>query len=665
MTTILLVEDYMPSLELTAAVLENHGYQVIKAQNGEQALEMIRKEPPDIIASDILMPVMDGFTLCRKIKNDPELSHIPFIFITATYVEPEDQKLAEKLGAEGYIVKTYTSDVFMDKFQQIVDRFLLLPRPSKNSSEIDDSYFEKYHETVNRKLHEKIEQLEKTNRRLEEKEYIIESCTNIIATCDLKGKMTYVNPAFLKTWGYADQREILGRHFSEFWVVSDRLTEIEDALFGKGTWCDEIKAVKKNGAFFDVQVTANTVYDRNGAPIALMSDSTDITARKLAEKHHNELELQLQKAAKMESINTLAAGVAHQFNNALSVISGNLDLLEINSDSEAKHPYFREMHGAIDRMAHLTAQLLAYARGGKYQAQTISLNLLVKNTLALIEHTINPSIKVEVHFSENVPDVSIDSPQMQMVLSAILNNASEAINDRGCIRIRTGSEIKLHEKLNKYPGLLSVPYATISIEDDGKGMDDTTRNRLFEPFYTTKFQGRGLGMAASYGIVRNHGGWITVQSTLNKGTCVRIFLPALTMNDLNTEWKSFWPDEQKPTVLLIEDEKKVLNPSQVFLRNAGYHVIAARSGKEAIDLCESSDQTIDLFILDLILSDMPAIEVYRQISGKYPNSKTVLCSGYPMNKDAQTILDEGAHLFIRKPSNPDLLYQRLAQILQK
>jgi len=245
-------------------------------------------------------------------------------------------------------------------------------------------------------------------------------------------------------------------------------------------------------------------------------------------KRHR-LEAYLQQAKKMEAIATLSGGIAHQFNNALSAITGTLDLIEIDLPADKGiTASINRMKDADHRMTLLTSQLLGYARGGKYYATTISLSDFVRNTLPLIEHTIKPSIHVETDLPSDIFSVEADSSQLQMVLSAVLSNASETIEGKGRIKIICRNERITEENTNDLSGLKPGLYVKLTIEDYGKGMDEETKRHIFEPFFTTKFQGRGLGMAAVYGIVKNHNGWILIDSELGKGTRVNIYLPVIS-----------------------------------------------------------------------------------------------------------------------------------------
>jgi len=254
----------------------------------------------------------------------------------------------------------------------------------------------------------------------------------------------------------------------------------------------------------------------------------EVAERKRTEAEKIKLTVQLQQIQKMEAIATLAGGIAHQFNNAISVIVGNIELLcfetpEIQNNNQIIDP----IKNSANRMTQLNDQLLAYARGGKYQVEEISIGDFISSTLPLIQYNIKSTVDVLTDISHDILRIKADLTQMQLVMSAILSNASEAIDSTGCIRI-TGRNIDITKENSKvFGGLKPGLYASLTIEDDGEGMDEETRKRVFEPFFSTKFMGRGLGMAAVYGIIKNHDGWISISSELGKGTTVFFYLPAI------------------------------------------------------------------------------------------------------------------------------------------
>ena len=260
-----------------------------------------------------------------------------------------------------------------------------------------------------------------------------------------------------------------------------------------------------------------------------------------------------------DSISTLAAGIAHQFNNALVGIVGNIELLKMDlPEDENIDKYLETMETSVRRMAHLTDQLLAYARGGKYQPKTICLSDFVEHSLPLIQHGMDSAIHLETDLSGGISYIEADPTQIQMVLSAVVTNASEAIDGPGCIRITTRNQWIDEELAKLHPDLRPGYYVCLTIEDDGKGMDEETRSRLFEPFFTTKFQGRGLGMAAVYGIVRHHHGWISVDSEVGRGTVISIYLPASEVELEEAEGAEMEVDKGPGPLLVIEDEGAVM-----------------------------------------------------------------------------------------------------------
>lgn len=244
--------------------------------------------------------------------------------------------------------------------------------------------------------------------------------------------------------------------------------------------------------------------------------------------HRKRLETKLREARKTEAIATLAGGIAHEFNNALLVITGNLELLneQFISGKPDLAEYVDSMKMSARSMAQLTKQLLAYARGGNYRVETSPVNDLLRETLRLIQYTIGPGIQIDMDLNPEVKALSVDPVQFQMVLSAVLSNASDAMKDEGRISIST-ENVEISEPSEADFDILPGGYTRLSITDEGAGMDEDTRKRVFDPFFTTKFQGRGLGMAAVYGIVKNHGGFLDIGSEPGKGTTVSIYLPAV------------------------------------------------------------------------------------------------------------------------------------------
>ncbi|CAB5086486.1 hypothetical protein D3OALGA1CA_4092 [Olavius algarvensis associated proteobacterium Delta 3] len=238
------------------------------------------------------------------------------------------------------------------------------------------------------------------------------------------------------------------------------------------------------------------------------------------------------EAQKMEALGGLAGGIAHEFNNALNGISGNIELLMLDrAEDVSVRRYAERMMISVQRMAELTRKLVAYASGGKYQLQHIVLDEFIDFAIATLETDIDPDIHIDIELAPEPLAVEADVTQLHMVFAALIRNAAEAIEGPGRIQVQTRREIVNYETALSHPGLHRGDYSCLIIADTGDGMDERIRNRIFEPFFTTKFPGRGLGMAAAYGIVKSHDGWIGVNSSAGLGTKISLFLPRIEIDE--------------------------------------------------------------------------------------------------------------------------------------
>ncbi|MFZ1984029.1 MAG: ATP-binding protein [Desulfatitalea sp.] len=342
------------------------------------------------------------------------------------------------------------------------------------------------------------------------------------------GHITDANPFLVNLLGY-ELEDFIGKALWDFGPFKDiRANEsaFRDLMSNGYIRYDHLPLETRDGRRVEVEFVSN-IY-QVGQKRTIQCNIRDNSQRKQAEKARLEFESQLKQAQKMAAIATLAGGIAHQFNNALFVITASLELLEMKVPQDAiGATNIETMKKSAFRMAQLTSQLLDYARGGSYQVKPISLSDLVREKLPMLQDGLNSSIQVEADLQRDVWKTKADSTQMQAVLSALLANSVEAMDGEGHIKIVCRNEVLPETKTESDPVLAPGPYVSLVFEDNGKGMDEETRKRAFEPFLTTKFVGRGLGLAAVYGIVKNHDGWIAVQSQLGRGTSVRIHLPAL------------------------------------------------------------------------------------------------------------------------------------------
>ena len=484
------------------------------------------------------------------------------------------------------------------------------------------------------------------------------------------GQFIYVSPSCERITGYSPEEFMTDPGLFKKIVHPDDDSIVVNHL-GEEQGLEELfpidfRIITRSGEERWINHNCQPVYGVDGTYLGRRGGNRDITKRK-------QMEEELLKVKKFESLGVLAGGIAHQFNNALSSITGHTGLLEMEYPEDEKiMDYAKAMKQSAHRMAGLTSQLLAYARGGKYNPQTMSLSNFVEGTLPIIQHTLDPDIRLETDLPQDVMNVEVDRTQMQMVLSAIVANSNEAIDPPGRIRISTRNMDLDKEFTKDHPGLKPGPYVCLSIEDDGKGMDEETKNRIFDPFFTTHFIGRGLGMASVYGIVTNHDGSISVDSEPGKGTAVTIYLPALEAKE---EVEGEVEERIVPapaidlptgegTVLVIEDEEPLVELFRQILERLGYRVLQARTGEEAVEIAKKFDGRIDLALLDIKLPDMSGTQVYPLIMEARPNLKVIVCSGYSIDGPAQPILDAGAEGFIQKPFLVLTLAEKLKEVLE-
>lgn len=424
----------------------------------------------------------------------------------------------------------------------------------------------------------------------------------------------------------------------------------------------EQKGLDANGKTIWYQIVTTPITDSTGRVTAALELVLPITERKLAQQRQKQMTTQLEQARKAEAIATLAGGIAHQFNNALAVIVGNTELMEDDIGAQFDiGSYVQPIFGASKRMAHLTEQLLAYAHGGKYRPRLADMVDVVQTTLALLKHTLPDGVTIHTRWGDP-PKVTIDVTQMQMVISAVVSNALEAMEGRGCVTIRCDGTQISEANRDDFGSLEPGRYADIVVTDDGAGMDDETLARVFEPFFTTKFQGRGLGMAAVYGIIKNHDGHISVASRPQEGTRVRIVLPGTPEPKSSQTGATQSAGADGRTILLVEDEQEVLTINQVQLERSGYRVIPATTGQSAIDIITSSRHAIDILLLDLRLPDMDGRAVLPHVRKHLPDAKVLICSGYSADGPTGRLMDAEVSGFIQKPFTLGALLEKLHQI---
>lgn len=482
-----------------------------------------------------------------------------------------------------------------------------------------------------------------------------------IAVISKDYKIIWSNQVMKKIFGEVEGRsclETICRHIDRSQCNAVKVLEQN---WEKATREQETRDAANTPVWF--QMIATPIRNGEGQVTAALELVLPITDLKMAQEEKQRMATQLEEARKLEAVATLAGGMAHKFNNALAVIMGNAELIRFDLDRpDAIERCLQPIVSAATQMSHLTDQLLAYAKGGKYKAKPNDMAAFIDDTIALLKHTLPLEINIITQLEKTLPYVKMDLTQMQMVLSAIVSNAVEALPGKGNIHIQCRNQT-IQAGCAGFGNLPPGPYVALTITDDGIGMEEKTLQRIFEPFFSTKFEGRGLGMAAVYGIIQNHGGHVAISSKPNEGTQVTIFMPATPSPEIPGHSAAPNRPPGHFTVLLIEDEHLVRQVNQTILTRLGYRVITAVDGHEALRKIRDPRLQFDLILLDIKLPDMDGLAIYPIAKAQRPAAKVIICSGYALDGPTQALMDVGADGFIQKPFSIESLAGKMNDVL--
>jgi two-component system cell cycle sensor histidine kinase/response regulator CckA len=390
--------------------------------------------------------------------------------------------------------------------------------------------------------------------------------------------------------------------------------------------------------------------------------------RQELEGQRQQLEGQLRQAQKMDAMGRLAGGVAHDFNNLLTVIKGNSSLLVDRMQSDDRLlGCTRQIESAADRAAGLTRQLLAFCRMQVLQPKILDLNMLVSEMCKLLRRLIREDIAFNFHAGESLGRVKADPGQIEQVIMNLAVNAGDAMPAGGSLTIETRNITVDEQFARARPPILRGQYVLLAVNDTGQGMNDETKARIFEPFFTTKEQGKGtgLGLATVYGIVKQSGGCVWVESEPHKGARFEVYLPRVdeAPEPAAGEELAATPARQRKTVLIVEDEEAVRELASEFIHSAGYTVLTAKDGTEALTLAEQSDEPIHLLLTDVVMPKMRGPELAKRLKGLRNTIRVVYMSGYlEYNRGNEDFLEEG--FFLQKPFSRDTLVRKVGEALR-
>ena len=631
---ILHLEDSLSDVIQTQAVLAAEGidYEPIIAVDGEQFIDALMDESFDLIISDYSLPAFDGLTalkMTREIYPD-----LPFIFLTGTMGE---ERAVESLqsGATDFVLKGS-----LGRLGQTVRRAL--------KSNEDQSAIWQTADLL----------------RVENERFRILSTEFKTLLDGIPDKITLQSPDFKVIWANKSavgdrnrKKEIVGRHCYEF-------------LHNNKEHCDRCPAVVsfRTGelATAVIAYADKSIWELRAIPICDAGNVISVIeiARDISE--HRRLEDRYFHAQKLETVGTLASGIAHDFNNILTCIGGYGQMIKRGMvEDDPQRTYINIILDAADRAARLTSELLQFSKKKPGEQKPVDLNNVIKTAEKFFKKVISENIEVLIKLQDEPLQVLADRNHLEQVLMNLTTNASDAMakHEKGLYTISAEQVTLTQNDTSCPPG----DYALLTISDSGEGMESATQQRIFEPFFTTKEVGKGsgLGLAVVYGIIKQHGGEINVDSEKNKGTTFRIYLPLIAT--IAQDETGVAPEETSldgtETILLAEDDGLVRDMAKTFLTDYGYSVIEAENGEEAVKIFLKNQDNIDLLLFDLVMPQMSGLEACTEIQKLRPGIKALIASGYLPEVQEMKTVQGNSICMVEKPYNPKALLQKVRSML--
>ncbi len=491
----------------------------------------------------------------------------------------------------------------------------------------------------------------------------IEQVGEGIVMTDAQGIIQFINPAFIRMSGYSGREAVgLNLRILKSGVQDEQFyRDLWSTISGGDTWSGRIVNKRKDGTFYTEETTISPVRDGSDRIVNYVAVKRDIT-------EHLRLAAQFQQAQKLEAVGLLAGGVAHDYNNMLTVILcyAELALRKVDA-SQPLRTDLEEIIKAARCSADITKQLLAFARKQTISPEVLDLNRNVESMLTMLQRLIGEDIDLAWMPEAGLWPVKMDPAQVDQILANLCVNARDAIGDVGKITIETGNEVFDEAYCAYNSGFVAGEYVMLAVSDDGCGMDKETIDKIFEPFFTSKGigKGTGLGLSTVYGIVKQNNGFINVYSEPEKGTTFKIYLPRETGQAVVVamEIVAEIPLSHGEAVLVVEDEPSILNVEKKMLEELGYRVLAAGTPTEALILARDHSGELRLVVTDVVMPEMNGRELATRLQSLYPDIKILFMSGYTADVIAHRgVLDQGVN-FIQKPFSMKNLAVKVRQAL--
>ncbi|MCD6440648.1 MAG: response regulator [Candidatus Marinimicrobia bacterium] len=648
---ILYLEDNVTDFELTKAILEKEQLldKIERVETRQQFQTALENNDYDIILSDYSLTDFDGISALKIVlEKYPET---PFIILSGSLGE-ELAIDTLKMGATDYVLK------------QRISR--LIPAVRRAVKESEEKTRLRIAEAQSAAALEALKESEENFRTL------VENSFDGILINDVTGNYLYANNRAAEISGYSIS-ELLKLNVIDLTPSEDKnkiVKRVKKRIENNHTpdYFESV-LVRKDGKEIPIELTAApTIWKNKPAEIVSVRD---ITERKQAEKEKALLQSQLQQAQKMETIGALAGGIAHDFNNLLTVIQGNVQLARMKyKDSRELDSYLEQVQNSSDRAAKLTRQLLTFSRKQPINLSILNINTVIEDMLKMLQRLIGEDISIDTNLSPELPSIKGDEGNIEQVIMNLVINARDAMPEGGEILLKT-ENVELHE--NEYTGIIgSYPgeFVCLTIRDTGAGIDEKNLSKIFEPFFTTKDKetGTGLGLSVVYGIVKQHKGFIQVQSKLQEGTTFKIYFPAsgkVQFSGTDNLKSSKLKRGKGERILLVEDNDAIRSLFSNALAMQGFEVTTAIDAEDAIIRFTMENGNYDLVISDIVMPGKSGLELADELRSRKPEIGVILMSGYLDKKIKSLEITQKEYKLLRKPCEIATLLNTVAEVLEK
>ena len=634
MATILIIDDQPANLKLLVDLLRQKDHVLLVASSGRQALDILESQVPDLILLDVMMPGMDGFQVCEEIKKNPERSDVPVIFLTALG-DIEDKNRAFDAGGVDFIPKPFHE-------QEVLLRI-----------------------HTHLTLHKQRQELEQKKETLS---VTLRSIGDGVITTDTSGKVVFLNKIAEKLTGWSND-EAYGKDSTEVFNIINEKTREKCANPAQKVLeigsiinlANHTALITKTGSTISIADSGAPIRDRNSRIIGVVIVFRDVT-------HENMLEEELLKSKKLESIGILAGGIAHDFNNILAAIMGNIDLAGhfIHDDAERAEELLQAAKKASKRAVKLTNQLLTFSRGGNPVKESAALPKIVSESADFILQ--GSKVSCRYSFAEDIWPVDVDAGQISQVVQNIILNGIQAMPEGGIIDVdgKNCTDLTKETLLSAHDG----NYVRIRIHDQGIGIPHQILDKIFDPYFSTKQLGNGLGLAICYSIIQKHDGYITTSSSPGEGTTFTIYLPAHP--DIPADSKEnpvLNTAAEASHIMVMDDEEMILNVVHSQLTSLGHKTLLVKDGQQAVDKyreMQNAGKTVDLVILDLtIAGGIGGEETAENLLKIDPQAKLIVSSGYSNDPVMADYKNFGFQASLTKPFDLKELSDALSAVLQQ